>query len=65
MKNARMGENRVSKNNKKVDQEVDVLYQRIGDRWYAFSLVNGEVFFGSIDQEELQENKFSDKKEEL
>ncbi len=30
---------------------VDVLYQRMGDRWYAFSLVDDEVFFAPVDQE--------------
>lgn len=35
------------------DQEVEVLYQRMGDRWYAFSLIDDEVFFGSISSEEI------------
>jgi len=30
---------------------VDVLYQRMGDRWYAFSLVDDEVFFSPVDQD--------------
>lgn len=30
------------------EREVDVLYQRLGDRWFAFSLIDNEVFVGSI-----------------
>lgn len=35
------------------DQNVEVLYQKMGDRWFAFSVVQGEVFMGSISQEEI------------
>ncbi len=31
--------------------EVDVLYQRLGDRWYAFSQVGEDVFVGRVDEE--------------
>lgn len=34
--------------------KVEVLYQRMGDRWFAFSLVDDEVFVGSISPEELE-----------
>ncbi|MFZ9594711.1 MAG: hypothetical protein ACO3A2_01390 [Bdellovibrionia bacterium] len=34
-------------------QEVEVLYQKLGDRWFAFSLLDDEVFFGSIHPVEL------------
>jgi hypothetical protein len=37
------------------NQKVDVLYQRIGGRWYAFSATNGEVFFSAIPDEILNE----------
>ncbi|HUP56866.1 MAG TPA: hypothetical protein VM598_05390 [Bdellovibrionota bacterium] len=45
--------------NKKIQagDEVEVLYQRMGDRWFAFSLVGDEVFVGSISPEELEEPK--------
>lgn len=33
---------------------VEVLYQKMGDRWFAFSLVDGEVFVGSISQDQLE-----------
>jgi hypothetical protein len=35
------------------DDTVEVLYQKMGDRWFAFSLVDDEVFVGSITQEEV------------
>jgi hypothetical protein len=35
------------------DGTVEVLYQKMGSRWFAFSLVNDEVFVGSISQEEI------------
>jgi hypothetical protein len=37
------------------NQKVDVLYQRIGNRWYAFSAQNNDVFFGAIPDEVLSE----------
>lgn len=32
---------------------VDVLYQKMGDRWYAFSMVDEDVFVGSVSQDEI------------
>lgn len=32
---------------------VDVLYQKMGDRWYAFSMVGEEVFVGSVSEDEI------------
>ncbi len=40
-------------NSDEAAQTVDVLYQKMGDRWYAFSLVGDEVFMGSVSQEEI------------
>jgi len=37
------------------NQKVDVLYQRIGNRWYAFSAQDNDVFFGAIPDEVLAE----------
>jgi hypothetical protein len=34
-------------------QTVEVLYQKMGDRWYAFSLVGDDVFMGSVTEEEI------------
>jgi hypothetical protein len=32
---------------------IDVLYQKMGDRWYAFSMVGEELFMGSVTEEEV------------
>ena len=32
---------------------VEVLYQKMGDRWYAFSLVDEDVFVGSVSEAEI------------
>lgn len=36
-------------------REAQVLYQKLGDKWYAFSLVDDEVFVGSIEGEQAQD----------
>jgi hypothetical protein len=38
-------------------QEVEVLYQKMGDRWYAFSLVDDEVYIGPVPTEELAKRR--------
>lgn len=53
------------KNTNKNGSTVEVLYQRMGDRWYAFSLVGEDVFFGTVDpqamaQAEAEQNEFTD-----
>jgi hypothetical protein len=45
-------ENTVTKKSAK-EETVEVLYQKMGDRWFAFSMVDDEVFIGSISQEEI------------
>lgn len=42
-----------NENHAKSSETVEVLYQKLGDRWYAFSLIDQEVFVGSISQEEI------------
>lgn len=37
------------------DGTVEVLYQKMGDRWFAFSLIGDEVFVGSITQDEIND----------
>jgi len=32
---------------------VEVLYQKMNGRWYAFSLVDDDVFVGSVSEEEI------------
>jgi hypothetical protein len=38
---------------------VQVLYQKMGNRWFAFSLIDDEVFFGSISPEEIHQNSMT------
>ena len=46
-----------SKNTKNIGRNAElsteVLYQKMGNRWFAFSMVDGEVFVGSISQDDL------------
>lgn len=35
------------------EREVDVLYQRIGSRWFAFSVIDDEVYMGSISDDSV------------
>jgi hypothetical protein len=42
------------------DGTVEVLYQKMGDRWFAFSLINDEVFVGSITQTEIDSAEKTD-----
>lgn len=37
----------------KTDETAEILYQRIGNRWYAFSVINDDVFVGSVEDEVL------------
>jgi hypothetical protein len=36
---------------------VEVLYQKMGDRWFAFSLLGEDVFVGSISPDDLGANE--------
>lgn len=54
MKNTRNVIQTEVKSEGKSDQVVEVLYQKMGDRWFAFSLINDEVFVGSIEDHEIQ-----------
>jgi hypothetical protein len=55
-----MGQNHKNQGHEKsVTQDqgaVEVLYQKMGDRWFAFSLVGDDVFVGSISQDEIDGN---------
>lgn len=42
-----------SKNETQNKDNVEVLYQKMGNRWFAFSLVGDEVYVGSITQSEI------------
>ncbi len=40
-------------------ETVEILYQKLGSRWFAFSMINDEVFVGSIDDGELNDKNKS------
>lgn len=40
-------------NKQNQDQTVEVLYQRLGNKWFAFSLIDDEVFVGSVPEEAI------------
>ncbi len=47
-------QNSNSKTNPANTEEIaEVLYQRLGNRWYAFSVIEDELFVGSISDEEV------------
>lgn len=35
------------------DDQVEVLYQKMGDRWFAFSLIEDEIFVASFTPDEI------------
>jgi hypothetical protein len=35
------------------EQTSEVLYQKLGNKWFAFSLIDNEVFVGSLSEDEL------------
>ena len=39
------------------DQYVDVLYQKLGENWFAFSLIDDEMFMAPITEDKIQEIK--------
>lgn len=34
--------------------DAEVLYQKLGDRWFAFTLVDGEVFVAPVPEEMIE-----------
>lgn len=48
-----MSQNKMQTTTGSKDSTVEVLYQKMGDRWFAFSVMGDEVFVGSISQEEI------------
>lgn len=39
------------------DQYVDVLYQKLGENWFAFSLIDDEVFMSPVSEDKIEEIK--------
>ncbi len=57
-----MGNSKNSTKKPNGDREVEVLYQKLGGKWFAFSLIDDEVFFGKVDS---TQGKTSDDEEFL
>jgi hypothetical protein len=45
--------NRNSNNSNAQEMDVDVLYQKLGDRWFAFSIIGDEVFMAPISEDQI------------
>ena len=39
------------------EQEVEVLYQKLGENWFAFSIVDEDVFMSPVSAEQIMEVK--------
>lgn len=39
------------------DQFVDVLYQKLGENWFAFSLIDDEMFMSPVSDDKINEIK--------
>lgn len=39
------------------DQYVDVLYQKLGENWFAFSLIDNEMFMSPVSDDRIAEIK--------
>lgn len=44
-------------------QMVEILYQKMGDRWYAFTVSGDDVFMGSVTEDEI--NRAASAQEEI
>jgi hypothetical protein len=42
-----------SNNNAIAGDEVEVLYQKLGEKWFAFSLIDNEVFVCPVTEDEM------------
>jgi len=36
-------------------EEANVLYQKLGDKWYAFSVIQDEVYVGELERSEASQ----------
>ena len=49
--------NTTANNNVTNDQFVDVLYQKLGENWFAFSLIDDEMFMSPVSDDKIAEIK--------
>lgn len=52
---------KLERKNSQTDTTVEILYQKLGDRWFAFSMIEDEIYFGAISQELIDASKSSPK----
>lgn len=43
--------------NQSQEKDVDVLYQKLGSQWFAFSIIDEEVFVSPVSEDKINEIK--------
>ena len=49
-----MSQNQNKINSQADEMDVEVLYQKLGDRWFAFSIIGDEVFMAPISENQIE-----------
>ena len=44
----------LKKTQEELEFEADILYQRIYGKWYAFSMVNEDIFVGTVPDDQVK-----------
>ncbi len=39
------------------EKDVEVLYQKLGENWFAFSIIDEDVFMSPVPEEKIEEIK--------
>jgi hypothetical protein len=47
--------NNTKNQSEKKETEVEVLYQKLGNTWYAFSMIEDEVYVAPVTEEKITE----------
>jgi hypothetical protein len=58
-KNNVANNNQIAANKAFDEMDADVLYQRLGNTWFAFSVVGDDVFMAPVSEEQISEMKDS------
>ena len=53
MANSKALNKTTSQNDSNLEVETEVLYQKLGDRWFAFSIINDEVFMSPVTEDKV------------
>jgi hypothetical protein len=48
-----MANSKPNPNNATENQDTEILYQKLGDQWFAFSVMNDEVFMSPVAEEKV------------